>query len=126
MPLTGEWYPSPYCRDCIDTYFISAQWNNFLDLIKKADCAAALKRLLAQDPPKRVRDAGFVKCKETTGNNNEVIAFWDYKAKKEFSSALTNVPSDEEYDSFVKEQRMILAGLEEVEAANPKPETEQK
>ncbi len=75
--LAGPWYPAPYCESCLSTYFISGQWQSYLDNVDKAsaDCAAALRRLLTQPPPLYVKDAGFAKCKQGDVLG-EVHQFW--------------------------------------------------
>jgi hypothetical protein len=82
---SGSWYPSPYCEACVEAHFISAGWQKYLDLIAKADCAAALKRVITAPPPVNVRDAGFAECKE---------GFLDYshsiRNDSQYSTKLTN------------------------------------
>jgi hypothetical protein len=55
----GPWLRSQYCKDCIETHFISGQWKKYIDSIASADCAAALRRVLSQPPCINVKDAGL-------------------------------------------------------------------
>jgi hypothetical protein len=55
----SEWLKAPYCEGCIESYFVEKLWQKYMDDLAKADCAAALKRVLTTPPPMNVRDAGF-------------------------------------------------------------------
>ncbi len=57
-PLSLSLFPS---QACLQTHFIDAQWGKYLENISKADCAAALRRVLSAPPQINVKDPGL-KC----------------------------------------------------------------
>ncbi|AYV84473.1 MAG: hypothetical protein Hyperionvirus26_28 [Hyperionvirus sp.] len=52
---SADWLPSSYCKLCLKEMLLNG-WTKFIGLIDKADCAAALKRLIDRPPPINLRD----------------------------------------------------------------------
>src|SRR5579871_1838678 len=50
-----EWKRCIYCSDCI-VILLNESWNNYLNKVKQADCASALKRLIDEGPPINLKD----------------------------------------------------------------------
>jgi len=116
----GPWFPSVYCSGCLKAHFIESQWAKYLENVEKADCAAALRRLLSCPPPLNVKDAGLP-CKDN-GHNDEVQLFWYSSTKSEGSAKLKDSLEGEARLNFWQEKKNFLAATElaeEVAAQNP-------
>lgn len=67
-----DWYSSNYCKDCI-TQMLGNGWNIYVEQIKKADCKAALLKLIERGPPINLRDKLAFPCENP---QCEVYAFY--------------------------------------------------
>eukprot|EP00823_Brevimastigomonas_motovehiculus_P004218 TRINITY_DN271_c4_g1_i1.p1 TRINITY_DN271_c4_g1~~TRINITY_DN271_c4_g1_i1.p1 ORF type:complete len:169 (+),score=47.54 TRINITY_DN271_c4_g1_i1:71-577(+) len=115
----GPWFAAPYCQSCLQSGFIDRQWTTFNDLLVKADCAAAVRRML-KVIPRRVRDpAAFTECKEN-GMNDEVALFWFASTGQEVSSALKGAPQGKDMEKFLAEKEEYAKALAIAEAAAKK------
>jgi hypothetical protein len=110
----GPWLPSVYCELCIQMNFIEKQWQTYLDNIDKADCAAALRRVIGQPPPMNVKDAGLP-CKDN-GLNEEVQLFWFASDGETHSAKLVGSLEGQAREEFWAEKKAILAFFEKDEA----------
>lgn len=115
----GKWRPSVYCVDCIEQHFINGQWQKYIELIEKADCAAALKRVITTPPPLHVKDAGY-KCEEEQNPTGEVYKFWYAKDNQEHSSELKGCLQGEARDKFWAEKKEYMHAMELAEQADAK------
>jgi hypothetical protein len=118
---TSKWLPSVYCEPCIVEQFINKQWQTYLDNISKADCAAALRRVLSAAPPRHVKDAGLPCEDNETG---EVHEFWFASTNEVRDAKLKDALDGAERDAFWAEKRAFLEGMEQEEALNG-PKTSQ-
>jgi len=119
-----RWHPAPYCETCI-AQFIQNQWKQYIDAITKADCAAALRRVLAHPPPINVKDAGFPECKDN-GNNDEVHSFWYSSNGKEASAKLKDSLEGEARETFWAEKKAFLTATEHQEELAKKDKTDKE
>jgi len=108
--LDGAWLSSPYCGNCIQTSFIGEQWQRYLDQLAKADCAAALRRLITTAPPLNVRDQGLP-CKGN-GYDDEVQLFWYASNNSTGSAKLKGSLEGEERKKFWDEKKAFLTATE--------------
>lgn len=95
-------------------FFFGLQWQKYLDAIAKADCAAALKRVITAPPPENVKDAGLP-CKDN-GLNEEVQEFWFASSQSTVSAKLTDSLSGDAKLAFWLEKQEFLRIQEEMEA----------
>jgi len=117
------WYPSVYCQLCLESQFIEKQFQTYLENIAKADCAAALKRVITNPPPINVKDPGLPCTEEQGGGveggdergNGEVEKFWFLSDGKEHSAKLKGSLLGEERDKFWAEKKEFLTATEEEE-----------
>ena len=107
-----------YCQQCIDSQFIAQQWQTYLDNISKADCAAALRRLITKAPPINVKDAGLP-CEDSTSapsdperGEGEVHSFWYASDGAEHSAKLQGSLVGSERQSFWEDKKGFLAATE--------------
>jgi len=106
----GPWLPAMYCQACTEEHFINAQWGRYLENIAKADCAAALRRVLSAPPQINIKDQGF-KC-EGEGSNGEVYALWYASDQAVHSAKLKDSLVGEERDKFWAEKQAFLTATE--------------
>lgn len=99
----SEWMVSPYCSNCLESYFKQRQWEQYLDHVHKADCAAALRRILNKPVPTNVRDKGL----PCDNENGEVYQFW-YASEGLVSAKLENAPEGSDRDTFILEMQEML------------------
>jgi len=112
----GAWLScDKYCETCVKESFIKRQWADYLHQFEKADCAAAVRRLLASTPL-RVKDAGFPLCKDN-GYNGEVQALWWGGSNTESDAKLVSAPEGAARQAFVEEKQQHARALEVAEAA---------
>ena len=114
MSESDSWFPSPYCSQCIADNFIMKQWSRYLELVHKADCAAALRRLLSKPVPTHVSDRGFASDENPEGR---VHSFWFSDQDRIVSARLEGSLEGEALEAFVKQQHEMLAAFEVAEAA---------
>lgn len=113
-PLAGPWLPSVYCQQCLESQFIAQQWQTYLDNISKADCAAALRRLITKPPPINVKDAGLPCDDNTTDDSDsergegEVHSFWYASDGGEHGAKLVGSLVGEERRRFWEEKKDFL------------------
>lgn len=108
------WLKSVYCQDCIESQFIANQWQTYLDNINKADCAAALRRVLSNPPPINVKDAGLPCEDSATG---EVHSFYFHSDGQVHSAKLANSLTGEEREKFYADKKAFLTATEVEEAS---------
>ena len=117
----GPWLPSLYCQQCLESQFIAQQWQTYLDNIAKADCAAALRRLITKPPPINVKDAGLP-CEDnstadddTERGEGEVHSFWYASDGAEHSAKLHGSLLGEERRRFWEDKKdfLIVTEVEE-------------
>ena len=123
----GPWLASVYCQQCLDGQFIAQQWQTYLDNISKADCAAALRRLIVKPPPINVKDAGLP-CEDTTTaadeaerGEGEVHSFWYASDGLEHSAKLDGSLLGDDRRRFWEEKKDFLT-VTEVEEERQKKE----
>ena len=123
----APWLPSVYCQQCIDGQFLANQWQTYLDNISKADCAAALRRLITKPPPINVKDAGLP-CEDnsaaeddTERGEGEVHSFWYASDGAEHSAKLSGSLVGEERQRFWQDKKDFLT-VTEVEEERQKKE----
>jgi hypothetical protein len=109
----GRWFPSPYCESCVRGQFIAKQWDLYMENLAKADCAAALRRLLSAPPPLMVSDAGF-KVAELN-NSGEVARFWFASTNSEISAKIDKAPEGDAREKFWAEKKAFLTQQELIE-----------
>lgn len=68
----SKWLSCFYCCDCIQE-LLKTSWERYVKLIEKADCAAALKRLINIGPPINIRDPDGIPC---DNESKEVYIFY--------------------------------------------------
>lgn len=107
----GPWLRSLYCQDCIESQFIAKQWSSYLDKIAKADCAAALKRVLSDKPPINVKDAGLP-CGDDSPHNGEVESFYFHRDAQIHSAKLVGSLEGAERDAFYADKLSFLTATE--------------
>ena len=114
----GPWMPSVYCQQCLEGQFIAQQWQTYLDNISKADCAAALRRLITKPPPINVKDAGLP-CEDNATTDDdpergegEVHSFWYASDGAEHSAKLAGSLMGEERSRFWEEKKDFLTVTE--------------
>jgi hypothetical protein len=112
---TSKWLPAIYCENCIVEQFINRQWQTYLDNMAKADCAAALRRVLSAPPPQCVKDAGLPCEDNETG---EVYEFWFASTNEIRDAKLKDALEGAERDAFWAEKKAFLEGMEQEEALN--------
>ena len=117
-----------YCQLCLDSQFIAQQWQTYLDNISKADCAAALRRLITKPPPINVKDAGLP-CEDNTATQDdtergegEVHSFWYASDGEEHSAKLSGSLMGEERRRFWEEKKDFLT-VTELEEERQKKES---
>ena len=127
LPSAAPWLPSVYCQQCVDGQFIANQWQTYLDNISKADCAAALRRLITKPPPINVKDAGLP-CEDsataeddTERGEGEVHSFWYNSDGAEHSAKLSGSLTGEERQRFWQDKKDFLT-VTEVEEERQKKE----
>lgn len=101
-----NWQPLMGCKLCVET-FLSTQWNNYLERIKKADCAAEMRGLLKNGPPINLRCSDFIQDIDPTSEFHEL-----YIDGKIQSAKLNGSLIGEERDLLIEKQKSILAFLE--------------
>ena len=106
----GPWLKSQYCQQCIEENFIAKQWDRYLENIAKADCAAALRRVLSSPPQINVKDAGLP-CADN-GHNDEVFQFWYASDNAVHSAKLKGSLVGAERDAFWSEKQAFLTATE--------------
>jgi hypothetical protein len=106
------WKPSPYCSECIEGFFKAQQWAKYLELFEKADCAAALRRVMSKPPPVTVHDKAFA-----SDNNAEgvVSSFWYASTGSEESAKIVGALEGAARDEFWKEKTAALEAMEVAE-----------
>lgn len=124
-----EWINSRYCWDCIQ-YMIENNWSIYLNGIAKADCAAALNRLIVHGPPINIRDpVGFIdpnNCKAIKDPKGIILNYQNNDVTLEVKEFLHDniIISAKLKDSYQGEQRLtwwdelkaIKAGMEASES----------
>jgi len=101
------------------------QWANYLEQIAKADCAAALRRVLNGPPPINVKDQGFP-C-EGEGATGEVYQFWYASDNEVHCAKLMGSLIGTERDAFWAEKQAFLTATEREEESRTQPKaTEDK
>ena len=113
-----------YCQLCIESQFIEKQWETYLSNIAKADCAAALRRVITNAPPINVKDAGLP-CEDTAEEGGtaggaergkgEVESFWFCSDGQPHSAKLKGSLTGEERQRFWREKKEFLTATEEEE-----------
>lgn len=106
----GPWLKSIYCQACLEEHFIGGLWQKYLDNIAKADCAAALRRVLSAPPLINVKDPGLP-CPDN-GNNEEVFQFWYASDKAPHSARLKGSLVGADRDAFWAEKQAFLTATE--------------
>ena len=99
-----DWITCGYCLECVE-YMLQHSWESFVDQVIKADCLAALTKLLARPPPTNFRDGVGVPCNNETG---EVVKFYFNGAEQsaKLEGALVGDERDQWYDEM--KQRLEL------------------
>jgi len=117
-----------YCQQCLDSQFIAQQWQTYLDNISKADCAAALRRLITKPPPINVKDAGLP-CEDNSTTDDdiergegEVHSFWYASDGGLHDAKLNGSLMGEERRRFWEEKKDFLT-VTEVEEERQKKAT---
>ena len=96
-----EWLPFPYCKGCME-YLKDAQWDMYIQGLKKADCEATLKGLIKIGPPVNFRDVKIA--------NGEEI--YEFKCNSEvISGKLANSFDGEKRNALYSELKKILPSL---------------
>lgn len=108
----GDKMDSIFCRECIEIV-LDTQWNTYVNLIKKADCAAALKRAIDIGPPTNLRDPKAFPC---DNKSKEVYTFYYGKRKK--SAKLKGSLEGEERMKWWNEYLSIQKAMEQAEKAD--------
>ena len=102
--LTSKWKPCPYCSQCIN-HMIKTKWYDYIHQIDTADCAAALKRLLARGPPLNLRDQAI----ECDNGTSEIYMLYFNNAEQ--SAKLEGSLTGEERERWLSEQHTYASSL---------------
>ena len=81
---SGHWSPSLYSADVVRR-LIRTQFAEYVDGVRKSDCAADLKRRLAKGPPIWVEDKHALPIPE---GDTHISRVWFAEDKKEYSAKL--------------------------------------
>jgi hypothetical protein len=88
----GEWLDSPYCEDCIN-WFITSQWDSYVNTIKTETCKKTVKNLILAGPPLYVREPIGLPCGDQ--------GVYEFKIGDNIiSGRLENVYENEEMDTY--------------------------
>lgn len=107
--MEGTWKSSKYCKICV-AYMLENAWGTYIGLVGKADCAAALKRLIQNGPPINLRDPIAFACDNGTG---EVASL--YYDGAVHSAKLVGSLEEEERETFWNTQLAVLRVMNEIE-----------
>jgi len=119
----GLYLPSPYCQQCIEENFIKKQWALYLEKLSKADCAAALKRILSNPPPLNVYDEKGLPCKGD-GSTGEVHLFWYSSDNGTHSAKLKDSLEGQERRDFWEDKKRFMTEQEILEENKKKQQGE--
>lgn len=113
-----KWRPAQYEQSVIEQ-LLSEQFQQYIDRVKKTDCQAELKRLLAKGPPIYVSDKHALPLKDSPDveedEDTNVIKLWFASDNQEHSAMLQGAVEGEERDKLWEElkQFIVVEGKEE-------------
>ena len=106
-----KWKPALYEQSVVER-LLAEQFHQYVDRVKKTDCQAELRRLLAQGPPVFVEDKHALPLEE---GDTHVVKLWFASDNEERSAKLDGAPEGEEREALWKELKefIIVEGKEE-------------
>jgi len=118
---SGTWKPALF-EDSIVDQLLGEQFEQYVDRVKKTDCQAELKRLLAKGPPVYIEDKHALSLDEA---DTHVVKLWFAKDNKEVSAKLKGAVEGDERDKLWEElkQFIVVEGKEEGDDAEEEGET---
>ena len=96
---SGTWHKSKYAADTVRR-LISTQFPDYVSGVRKADCAADLKRRLAKGPPIYIEDKHALPIPE---GDTHIERIWFAAEAKEYSAKLKGCVEGAERDTLWKE-----------------------
>lgn len=106
-----KWKPAQFEQSVVE-HLLNSQFQQYIDRVKKTDCQAELRRLLAKGPPIYVSDEHGFPLEE---GDEYVCKLWYASNDEEISSKLTGAKEGEERQTLWDElnQFIIVEGKEE-------------
>lgn len=91
---SGTWKPALFEASIIDQ-LLAEQFHQYVERVKKTDCQAELKRLLAKGPPIYIEDKHALPLDESIGDTH-VVQLWFARDNQEVSAKLMGAVEGEE------------------------------
>ena len=110
---SGLWHPALFEASIIEQ-LLAEQFPQYVERVKKTDCQAELKRLLAKGPPIYIEDKHALPLDETVGDTH-VVKLWFARDNREVSAKLIGAVEGEERQALWEElkQFIVVEGKEE-------------
>ena len=99
-----KWKPCQYEKAVVDK-LLAEQFTQFVDRVKKTDCQAELRRLLATGPPIWIQDNHAMPLDE---GDTHVVKLWFAASKEEVSAKLKGALEGEEREKLWEELKQFL------------------
>jgi hypothetical protein len=108
---SGRWKPALFEASIVDQ-LLKEQFYKYIERVKKTDCQAELKRLLAQGPPIYLEDKHALKLDD---GDTHVVKLWFARDNQEVTAKLVGALEGEERIHLWEElkQFVVLEGKEE-------------
>jgi hypothetical protein len=108
---SGKWKPALFEASIIDQ-LLNEQFNKYIERVKKTDCQAELKRLLAQGPPIFIEDKHALKLDD---GDTHVVKLWFARDNKEVTAKLVGALEGDKRMALWEElkQFVVVEGKEE-------------
>jgi len=117
---SGRWHPSLYSADVVRR-LISTQFGEYVSGVRKADCAADLKRRLASGPPIWIADKHALPVEEP---DTHICRVWFADDGKEYSAKLKGCVEGAEREALWEELKKFTPVTESAEAPTPEAAAE--
>jgi hypothetical protein len=108
---SGRWKPALFEASIIDQ-LLNEQFYQYIERVKKTDCQAELKRLLAQGPPVFIEDKHALKLDD---GDTHVVKLWFARDNQEVTAKLVGALEGEERMTLWEELKkfVVVEGKEE-------------